>query len=192
MGLGDPPVQLMLLGGEIAYQLRSALDHLVYIFAVETPEGKREFPIFDTPEEYEKRGRAKIRGMPPRLAAIVESVQPFHRGAAKHQDTLWMLHRINIIDKHRIIPASVVYTSDVKVRVETDRGFDVHLLVMEQVCFEDGTELTSFPLPDLNVSVDTETFCAVAFAEIADSKYEAIVPFFTRAICDVSDIVEQF
>ncbi len=31
MGLGDPPVDLGLLAGEVVYQLRSALDHIVYI-----------------------------------------------------------------------------------------------------------------------------------------------------------------
>src|SRR5580704_11097488 len=59
MGLGSPPVQLMLLAGEIAYQLRSALDHIAFVFATDLPEIARKFPIFDSQEGYEKKGRAK-------------------------------------------------------------------------------------------------------------------------------------
>jgi hypothetical protein len=74
MGLGSPPVQLMLLAGEIAYQLRSALDHIAFVFATDLPEIAREFPIFDNREGYEKKGRAKIEGMSSYHEEIVVSV----------------------------------------------------------------------------------------------------------------------
>jgi hypothetical protein len=123
MGVGDPPIQLRLLAGEIAYQLRSALDHLAFIFAVQVSEWSREFPIFDTRDGYETKGRAKIKGMSAYHEAIVESVQPLKRGdgSPAHYDPLWMLHSINNTDKHRVIPACATYPSDLRVKVQTRR-----------------------------------------------------------------------
>lgn len=197
MGLGDPPIQLRLLAGEIAYQLRSALDHLAYIFAVQVPEWGREFPIFDTRAGYEAKGRPKIKGMSAYHETIVESVQPYKRkgdGGPAHFDPLWMLHSINNTDKHRVIPACATYPSDLRVKVQTGTGFDTHLVHMLPGITrpKDGTEITSFPWRDLHVSVNVETFCVVAFEKIADSQFQPIVAFFTGAICEVADIVNRF
>jgi hypothetical protein len=46
-------------------------------------------------------------------------------------------------------------------------------LTWENISPKHSTELTSFSWSDLNVRVDTETICAVAFTQIADSKFEA-------------------
>jgi hypothetical protein len=196
MGLGDPPIPLMLLAGEISYQLRSALDHLAYIFAVKTPEGSREFPIFDTRAGYENKGRAKIKGMSAYHESIVQSAQPYQRGdgGPAHFHRLWMLHTINNTDKHRVIPACATYPSDLRVKVQTGTEVDTHSvhLLPGVVRPKDGTELTSFSWTDLNANVDVKTFCLVAFEKIADSQFEPIVPFFTNVICDVADIVNRF
>jgi len=196
IGLGDPPIQLRLFAGEIAYQLRSALDHLAYIFAVQVSEWSREFPIFDTRDGYETKGRPKIRGMTTYHETIVESVQPYKRGdgGPAHFDPLWMLHSINNTDKHRVIPACATYPSDLRVKVQTRTGFDTHLVHMLPGITrpKDGTEITSFPWHDLHVSVNVETFCVVAFEKIADWQFEPIVPFFTGVICQVADIVNRF
>jgi hypothetical protein len=197
MGLGDPPIQLRLLAGEIAYQLRSALDHLAYIFAVQTSEWNREFPIFDTHAGYQTKGLSKIKGMSAYHETVVESVQPYKRkgdGGPAHFDPLWMLHSINIVDKHRVIPACATYPSDLRVKVQTATGFDTHLVHMLPGVTRptDGTEITSFPWPDLHASVNVDTFCVVAFEKIADLQFQPIVPFFTDAICEVADIVNRF
>ena len=105
-----------------------------------------------------------------------------------------MLHSINNTDKHRVIPACATYPSDLRVKVQIGTGFDTHLVhVLPGLTRpKDGTEITSFPWPDLDVTVNVETFCAVAFEKIADSQFEPIVPFFTGAICQVADIVNRF
>jgi hypothetical protein len=196
MGLGDPPIQLRLLAGEVAYQLRSALDHLAYIFAIQVPEWSREFPVFDTRDGYEAKGRSKIKGMSAYHETVVDSVQPYKLGdgGPAHYDPLWMLHSINNTDKHRVIPACAMYPSDLRVKVQTGRGFDTHLVhILPGVTRpKDGTEITSFPWPDLKASVNVDTFCVVAFEKIGDSQFEPIVPFFTGAICHVDNVVNRF
>lgn len=95
--------------GEILYDLRSALDHLACAL-VPKPNPRTEFPIFrkkDGPDGFLTKAPAKL----PRLQQgkpdawdIIEQLQPYQgagRGGDPERDPLWVLHQLNIIDKHR-------------------------------------------------------------------------------------------
>ncbi|MYB50467.1 MAG: hypothetical protein F4X72_14585 [Dehalococcoidia bacterium] len=89
--------------GEIAYNLRSALDHLVWQLVQangKTPDRRSEFPIFLEESEYFKGAKSKLKGTSRRQRELIASFQPFrsHNGIGPH---LWMLHTICNIDKHR-------------------------------------------------------------------------------------------
>jgi hypothetical protein len=188
-GLGDPPVPLMLLAGEIAHQLRSSLDHISFLFSTGTSENDRYFPICDCPNKFQKNGLSKIKGMCPSQQAAVESIQPYH-DADPSRNILWMLHRLDIIDKHRVIPACMVLPN----ALEVDVGGDHHSVQLswDKVHPKDGTELTSFSWDDLGAKVKAKAICEIAFLEVAGSRYEPIVPFFTQAVGAVRDIAERF
>ena len=119
MGLGDPPIQLRLLAGEISYQLRSALDHLADIFAVQTSEWSREFPIFDSRAGYETKGLSQDKGnvrlsreRRRRESNLIN--EGGWRSCPLHPS--WMLHSINIVDniEHS---SCATYPSDLRVKV---------------------------------------------------------------------------
>ena len=101
--------------GEIAYNLRSALDHLVWQLIWsnhELPTNHSEFPIFNCGQRYLKASSRKLKGMGPHHAALIEGFQPYHRGCAIGQH-LWMLHLIGNIDKHRYLnPIDLSYKAD--------------------------------------------------------------------------------
>ena len=189
MGLGKPPVQMMLLAGEIAHQLRSALDHISFIFATEIPESGRSFPLVDTPK-YESSCLPKIKGMSLEHQAIVESVQPYKHASDGRADTLWLLHHLNIIDKHRVIPACMIYPGHLDVRINGE-SHSVSL-AWENINPQDGTELTSFPWPDLSANVEVKTSCEVAFEDVKGHKFIGVSRFFTAAICSVASVAERF
>ena len=91
--------------GEIAYHLRSALDHLVWqlVWSNHTiPTTRNEFPIFSSEDKYRKSARKKLKGMAPRHAALIASVQPYQRDCVVGQH-LWLLQMISNIDKHRYV-----------------------------------------------------------------------------------------
>lgn len=190
MGSGDPPIPLILIAGEVAYQLRSALDHVIYILAKETPEGSRQFPICDSPKEYESRGLSMIKGVSDSASALIDSLQPYHRGSDAHKDTLWVLKKLNNTDKHRVIPATLVYARHLRVNIGDDR-LDVTILVGETEP-KDGAKLCSLSPIKPNVQVKAEAFCTVAFKQIADTKYEPVVPLLTQMITYVSEIIARF
>ena len=53
----EPPLVWSVIVGDFAYNLRSALDHLVWQLALlntNNPNQRTEFPIFKTPQQFEK------------------------------------------------------------------------------------------------------------------------------------------
>lgn len=106
-----PPREWGVLVGEIAYNLRSALDHLAWQLALlttPTPSSRTEFPIFNDAIKFRDSStgaRPKIQNTPIAAQAVIESLQPYHSGDWPPVISLWWLHEINRIDKHReIIP----------------------------------------------------------------------------------------
>ena len=102
----SPPELLIdysIRAGEIAYNLRSTLDHIVWqLVSVngEKPNRRNEFPIFLEKAECSKKAASKLRGMSPHHRAMIESFQPY-RSNNEVGSNLWMLHSICNIDKHR-------------------------------------------------------------------------------------------
>ena len=98
--------------GEIVYNLRSALDHLVWQLVWsnrEIPTTRNEFPIFSSEDKYRKAARRKLEGMAPRHAALIERAQPYHKDSAVGRH-LWMLQMISNIDKHRYVNVISMYS----------------------------------------------------------------------------------
>jgi hypothetical protein len=99
------PVEASLIAGDALQNLRSALDHLALAMMrkskanISTQSG---FPIFDSAEDYAdpKRGAArKIGGIHDLALQEIDRLKPYKGGNEK----LWFLHRLNNIDKHRLL-----------------------------------------------------------------------------------------
>jgi len=100
------PHDLELRIGEVLYNYRCSLDHLIWQLVLS--EGNRptchhEFPIFKDESEYKsKRVRTRIEGAHPKAIAIIDECQPYNcRSPRDRRRYLWYLHRLNNIDKHR-------------------------------------------------------------------------------------------
>jgi hypothetical protein len=101
---GKVPLTFATATGDILHNLRSALDHLAYqlviigIGGIE-PTWKVYFPVADSPAIYETTKMGKIKGMRQEAIDAIDRAKPYKGG----DDTLWCLHRLNIIDKHRLV-----------------------------------------------------------------------------------------
>src|SRR5215204_3286604 len=88
------PPRLSILVGEVLYQVRSALDHMIWQLIVaegHTPPPKSGFPIFSQEDGYKARRQSMIKGVSDTAEARIRSLQPYHRGAACQDDYLWIL-----------------------------------------------------------------------------------------------------
>jgi hypothetical protein len=110
------PVWLTIIG-DCLFNLRSALDHLAYQLVRldnKTPTDSTYFRIRDSPF-INKGKRLPMQLEPPvsrpDILKAVEAVQPYADTGDPPDppvlNPLWALHRLNIIDKHRLLVAVV-------------------------------------------------------------------------------------
>jgi hypothetical protein len=99
--------------GEILFNLRSALDHLAWQLVLldgGTPGTQTQFPIRATP--FNKKGdliggdlNPAIKS--PKILDALEKCQPYNGDITPshpiERNPLWRLHRLNNIDKHRLL-----------------------------------------------------------------------------------------
>jgi hypothetical protein len=106
------------LAGDIVHNLRAALDHLAQQLALigcPTLSQKElrgiEFPIAETLAKYESDKARKVKGMRPEAIEAIDNLRPYKGG----NDSLWQLHALDNIDKHRSLftfGTDFVFTSD--------------------------------------------------------------------------------
>lgn len=118
------PVDWPLLIGEIAHNLRAALDGLAWQLALRTttkPYDRTAFPIYRLGKTTRKRsgsplphfwgkshGLRLMRSIPKPLWARIESFQPYKRGNGGRHSPLFLLEKLNNTDKHRLLTVLMV------------------------------------------------------------------------------------
>jgi hypothetical protein len=97
------PDEVAIISGDIIQNLRSALDHLAgqLVYANgKTPDTNTAFPIYDTSKKYVLESPRKVSLMSDAAIKAIDRLEPY-RGGLGH--SLWVLHKLNNIDKHNLI-----------------------------------------------------------------------------------------
>jgi len=94
------------IAGDVLQNLRTALDYMVCCLVPNCRTGiaKVYFPIIDsapTPEQLESAFDGKVKGIDRNVVNKIAALKPYQGG----DNVLWRLHRLNIIDKHRLLVA---------------------------------------------------------------------------------------
>lgn len=100
----DTPAPLGAIAGDVIHSARTALDHLAYqLVLVGTgrpgPFKRVYFPIADSAVEYEAAKTKETTLMPAAAMAAIDALKPYRGG----NDVLWRLHRLDDVDKHRVL-----------------------------------------------------------------------------------------
>jgi hypothetical protein len=183
----QPPREWGVVIGDIAHNLRSALDHTVYQLAVQggknPPSRGTEFPIFLDSAVYHARtpkgdpqrgsGEYKVRDLDQKAQALVESVQPYRGDGVS--DPLWLLHELSNADKHRVLSVGVSALEETGFNILPKRN--VSRIVGYRIgpfdIFEDGAEVGRVQFertdPDDTVDMDVTLTYMVAFGEGTDA-----------------------
>jgi len=116
--LTDITPRIVALISEILHTLRTALDNLAYqLFLVcrANPGDEGEgiyFPIYDDGKTKETDAFRKIKPFRQEIVEAMRKVNPSKSG----QPLLWVLHRLDIVNKHRRILVEVLVNHSVFVR----------------------------------------------------------------------------
>ncbi len=95
------PEAMSLRIGEMLYNFRCSLDHLVRQLVLSEgnqPTVRNEFPIFEDVSKYNSEKRSKLKGVSNTVVPIIDSLQPCSPTGRKY---LWYLHILCNADKHR-------------------------------------------------------------------------------------------
>ncbi len=195
--------------GEIAHNLRSALNHLVYQLALlnslNEPETvardkSLQFPIFLDKGKFATKGKGMIKLLKSEHKASIERLQPYNSSSSPHLKTidltkwsgcnspLFWLEEINNADKHRLIQVTGIKISGFSTTYwgeQTDAfvggTFDI---------LEDGAKFGE-AAPDVHVNVQIHPL--IGFANGCEAVVNKPVCLLLDLIgTTVSEIVESF
>ena len=154
-----PPIELGVIVGEVLYQFRSALDHLLTLAAqLRKPTvDQLQFPLcltpgafFDPPQPKRRSIEAILRAaLRPEHLAIVKEYQPFKREPAiPQQFPLAALAHLNNSDKHAVLHVAYAAPRTSVLREAKE------VVAARPAILEDGTELYRYrpASPDVEVN----------------------------------------
>jgi hypothetical protein len=114
-----PPNPFSLLIGDAVQNFRSSLEHLAFALTSAHTDPvpdqmarDSQFPIIGDEDRKGTAGqgpamfesqRKCIVGMHPEAQAVIQRLQPYHRGKDFKDDPLWILSVLSNIDKHRVL-----------------------------------------------------------------------------------------
>lgn len=155
------PIDLSAVIGDVIHNLRSALD-LVASEMVVRGGGNREhaqFPVFDNDSDF-NRGLREKRGMRSAPREAIEVARSLQTYRAVENSPLQDIHKLNILDKHRmIIPVALAYSEFL---LDPTQSF-------RQLFSELGFPADTFLFPKL-VLAPLDTFAPLKEGEILHSQ----------------------
>lgn len=108
-----PPPELSVVAGDCLFNLRSALDHLVWQLVLangKMPTRHNMFPICESPKAfaYNIGKLRRLDGVSAQAHALIESLQPY----PTRENPLGMLATLHNIDKHQTINVTTAVARD--------------------------------------------------------------------------------
>ncbi len=202
--LKEPPDRIKVLIGDVCHSLRTALDQLAHVLASPAgggdPPAGTEFAIFADSVDYmaldKKTGKPrrgsglyKVRGIPPAAQAVIESLQPYHRVHDPKGHDLWMVHELDIIDKHRKGLTTGAITDDAAIAIKSLHDVNNYRVAhvggaIQAGPFQSGAEVARLSFqatgPNPQVNMDIYTSFKVAFNPTGPGRGELVLDCLTR------------
>jgi hypothetical protein len=143
--VGAKPIEplISILVGEIIYNLRAALDYLIYelgCFDSKCIVEKTQFVIVDAPNDFLRESNRRLKGLDAKHIASIERLQPYHG-----MQWLATLRDISNPDKHAHLaianaPSKIVKKSKAdSPAILLEMPMNVNYEVSIQIVFADGT-----------------------------------------------------
>jgi hypothetical protein len=192
-----PPHTVALIIGDCLYNLRSALDHVVYQFVISnparpagTPNIRTMFPVRDTEAGW-KGADDRLAGVPDPICTLIDQAQPYKARNAGEDYTLnpfWVLDRLENIDKHRRLALITSNAIQARTRITDLSGIQPEAEIKHTGGIRDGAIIGGYS-SDANVHVSGYISSFVAFNESDElpSLVGGDVNFILRSLAEAVD-----
>jgi hypothetical protein len=206
---GPPPqvVPWALMIGDCIYNVRAALDHLVYAIACAESDQDEPpmcralaFPIVDDPRDFDFKS-PKLGKLSDKVKATIESVQPYNRPHRYFAPLLAVLRELSNNDKHRLIKPAFVTAARAKLIYICQPPVPLHSDISTDD-LRDGSIVawvkTSEPAPqlscqihhfDLMVAIDHQINGVDGSVLSRRSMYDDLLGHLIEEACEVTKIV---
>ena len=123
------PAEWLVILGEIFYNLRSSLDHLVWQLVLangKPPVRSNQFPIATNEKDWQHAKKVSLRGVSERHKDMIHRLQPYTGGISFpfNVDMLTSLNKLCNIDKHRQLLVTVVANTEIRSPLLEPGGLD--------------------------------------------------------------------
>lgn len=183
------PAVMPVLIGEWAYNLRAALDYVVYETAVIASDrkpppnaGKLQFPVFDDPKRF-AASRQSLRPLADHHLDLLELMQPYRHEDHETSALRW-LNRIAREDRHRQLSVLTAYAAELRPITAVPQGCQVHLEFGSRSLVDGVAEVCHFtvsPWQDgMEVSVNPQVGLDPDIEGWADSPFWRRIPYNER------------
>ena len=158
----QPDPQLAGIVGDALHNLRSSLDHIAYRLVENgtgmPPSRHIYFPIFDDRTNYNSHGHRQVRGASPNAVQAIDAIRPYREGNSR----LWQLHKLNIVDKHRLLLMGGAVFDSVNISPTIQQA--MHQAFSHNADLQ--ARFSAMPMPDLFLRPADNLFPLMAGAEL--------------------------
>jgi hypothetical protein len=186
--LPKPPLRLSVLIGDFLFNIRSALDYLVWqlVLINKCEPGKSTmFPITSNPKTFaDEIRRNRLKGVSAAAQKAIESLQPYHTG----NESLAVLAKLHNTDKHQAFNLTTAVAHDTHVEWKDEKGTFMEMFMGGEE-LRDGGILGDIGLPldlpewrekfqKLRVAGEASIFVAFedpAAADLEDLRIESVL-----------------
>lgn len=200
----QPPPEVGLALGDIVHNLRSALDHLVFLLVKangQAPGRVNAFPIYTDPDKFwnlRQSRRDPLRNVSAKWAEEIARWQPFAMSPdAPGDDSLAVLSMLDNIDKHRnlILTAGCVsnHFDSLRWSITPSIGGGLGHEIQTRPVYEDGAVLLHiWPIPPqpIEANIDPESQFALRIAVDIGESQPMLLP--EHLVIPVEEVLEAF
>lgn len=197
------PARILLIAGDAIQNLRAALDLLIYALVTNGSNSRDlkgiEFPIKETAAKYKSEGARKIKGLGHNAVRAIDLIEPYKGGKG---DTLWRLHALSIMDKHRLLIAVASNFTGIHMQSIAPDVFPEDVKTNPWLIYVGGSDCKRCPLeagdvfyrgiPGEEVYENLQLRLDVAFNEPGILECEPMLPALNEFANLVSGIIENF
>lgn len=119
--LSDPPSYIGIIAGDAIHCLRSALDHLAHQLVLvngQHPSDKTCFPIMRSESAFKPHHVQRVEGMSQAAKDEVLTTRLYKES----NDTLWLIHKLDIADKHRSLLTTMMWLPEIALSRHMTQG----------------------------------------------------------------------
>lgn len=107
------PIELSAVLGDAIHNFRASLDHLAWHLVSRSPSGHTDhrtaFPIAESQHKWSEKFKSQLNGIGSAEERFIRRLRAFNGGCTE----LYVLHRLDIVDKHRFLAVPAIGFCDV-------------------------------------------------------------------------------